>query len=140
MGRRGRYQEGSAAHLRSSTTAVKQRGVPKAPRHKALPDCLVLGKDPVPLLDSFRLTAESTRVAAPRLPTPARKAGAVVGSGKTRCARLLQREHRLVAVAVAVGDRFDQAVAIDVVARHRHACEIGRRRDEIGVLEPDRDR
>lgn len=45
-------------------TADKQRDVPKAPRHKALPDWLVLGKDPVPLLDSFHLTAESTRVRA----------------------------------------------------------------------------
>ena len=45
-------------------TAVKQRDVPKAPRHKALPDWIVLGKDPVPLLDSFHMAAASTRLRA----------------------------------------------------------------------------
>ncbi len=45
-------------------TAAKRRDVPKALRHKALPDWLVLGKDPVPLLDTFHLTAESTRLRA----------------------------------------------------------------------------
>jgi uncharacterized protein YbaR (Trm112 family) len=47
-----------------SWTAAKRRNAKKAPRHEALPDWLVRGKDPVPLLESFRVQAVSTRVHA----------------------------------------------------------------------------
>jgi hypothetical protein len=47
-----------------SWTAAKRRNAKKAPRHEALPDWLVRGKEPVPLLESFRVQAVSTRVHA----------------------------------------------------------------------------
>jgi SAM-dependent methyltransferase len=47
-----------------SWTATKNRSAKKAPRHEALPDWLVRGKDPVPLLDSFRAQATATRIHA----------------------------------------------------------------------------
>jgi len=42
--------------------AVKSADVKPAPRHKALPDWLVVGNEPVPLLPSFRTQAVSTRI------------------------------------------------------------------------------
>ena len=47
-----------------SWTAAKTRNAKKIPRHEALPDWLVRGKDPVPLLDSFRTQATATRIHA----------------------------------------------------------------------------
>lgn len=44
--------------------AVKQRDVKNVPRHHALPDWIVRGTEPVPLTDSFRVQALSTRVHA----------------------------------------------------------------------------
>lgn len=44
--------------------AAKQRDVKKVPRHEALPDWIVRGKEPVPLLDAFRAQAVSTRIHA----------------------------------------------------------------------------
>ena len=47
-----------------SWSAVKEREVKAPPRHEALPDWLVRGKEPVPLLDSFRMQAAATRIHA----------------------------------------------------------------------------
>ena len=44
--------------------ADKTENVKKVPRHEALPDWLVRGADPVPLLEPFRVQAVSTRVHA----------------------------------------------------------------------------
>src|SRR5690349_13015657 len=54
--------------------------------------------------------------------------------------RLLAREHRLIAIAVAVCDGAEQAVSIDVVHRHRDAGQIRRGSDEIGVFQANGDR
>ena len=43
---------------------TKMSEAPPPPRHKALPDWLVTGKEPVPLLPSFRTQAISTRIYA----------------------------------------------------------------------------
>ena len=45
-----------------AVTKTAEAGTP--PRHKALPDWLVTGKEPVPLLPSFRTQAVSTRIYA----------------------------------------------------------------------------
>ena len=45
-------------------TARKHRAAKKAARHQALPEWLVRGIDPVPLSDSFRAQAMSTRIHA----------------------------------------------------------------------------
>jgi hypothetical protein len=45
-------------------TAVKRKDVKRIARHEALPDWLVRGKDPVPLLESFRMQAVTTRMHA----------------------------------------------------------------------------
>jgi len=45
-----------------SFSAYKERQVQKPQRHKALPDWLVTGKDPVPLTSSFRTQAMTTQV------------------------------------------------------------------------------
>jgi hypothetical protein len=47
-----------------SWTATKARSAKRMPRHEALPDWLVRGKDPVPLLDSFRAQGTATRIHA----------------------------------------------------------------------------
>jgi len=47
-----------------SWAASKKRNVRKVPRHEALPEWLVRGKDPVPLLESFKMQAMSTRIHA----------------------------------------------------------------------------
>jgi hypothetical protein len=47
-----------------SWTAAKARNAKRTPRHEALPDWLVRGKDPVPLLDAFRAQATATRIHA----------------------------------------------------------------------------
>jgi uncharacterized protein YbaR (Trm112 family) len=47
-----------------SWAAAKARNAKRTPRHEALPDWLVRGKDPVPLLDSFRAQATATRIHA----------------------------------------------------------------------------
>jgi hypothetical protein len=47
-----------------SWTAAKARNARKTPRHEALPDWLVRGKDPVPLLDAFRAQATAMRIHA----------------------------------------------------------------------------
>lgn len=47
-----------------SWTATKARSAKRIPRHEALPEWLVRGKDPVPLLDSFRAQATATRIQA----------------------------------------------------------------------------
>jgi ubiquinone/menaquinone biosynthesis C-methylase UbiE len=44
--------------------ADKQRHIRKLDRHESLPDWLVRGKDPVPLLDDFRQQAFATRIHA----------------------------------------------------------------------------
>lgn len=44
--------------------AAKERNVKKPPRHEALPDWLVRGRDPIPLGESFRAQAAATRVHA----------------------------------------------------------------------------
>jgi SAM-dependent methyltransferase len=44
--------------------AAKERDIKKVPRHQALPEWLVRGTDPVPLAESFRTQALSTRVHA----------------------------------------------------------------------------
>jgi uncharacterized protein YbaR (Trm112 family) len=44
--------------------AVKKHDAKKAPRHQALPEWLVRGTDPVPLSESFRVQAMSTRAHA----------------------------------------------------------------------------
>ncbi len=44
--------------------ATKVRDVPSPPRHVALPDWLTLGNAPVPLLESFKLQAMTTRIYA----------------------------------------------------------------------------
>ncbi len=44
--------------------ATKRSDADTPPRHKALPDWLVTGKEPVPLLPSFRTQAMSTRIYA----------------------------------------------------------------------------
>jgi len=46
----------------SSFAAVKSADVKPPARHKALPDWLVVGNEPVPLLPSFRTQAVSTRI------------------------------------------------------------------------------
>lgn len=40
----------------------KERGAPRPPRHRALPDWLVTGSQPVPLLPSFELQVMTTRI------------------------------------------------------------------------------
>ncbi len=45
-------------------SAQKQRETERVPRHEALPDWLVRGKNPVPLLESFRAQAMATRIHA----------------------------------------------------------------------------
>jgi uncharacterized protein YbaR (Trm112 family) len=45
-------------------SAIKQRSVPAPPRHEALPDWIVRGKQPVPLLESFQQQAGSVRIRA----------------------------------------------------------------------------
>lgn len=45
-------------------SAAKRRAVRKVPRHEALPDWIVRGREPVPLLDAFRAQAMSTRIHA----------------------------------------------------------------------------
>jgi hypothetical protein len=45
-----------------SFSAYKERDVPKPERHKALPDWLVTGADPVPLSPAFRTQAMTTQV------------------------------------------------------------------------------
>lgn len=47
-----------------SWTARKTVHINKVPRHAALPDWLVRGKEPVPLLEAFRMQAVSTRIHA----------------------------------------------------------------------------
>ena len=44
--------------------AVKTGDVSPPPRHKALPDWIVTGKEPVPLLPSFRTQAVTTQIYA----------------------------------------------------------------------------
>ena len=45
-----------------SFCAYKQRDAAQPPRHKALPDWLVTGKEPVPLTQSFRTQAMTTQI------------------------------------------------------------------------------
>ncbi len=45
-----------------SFSAYKERGVDKPERHKALPDWLVTGDEPVPLTQSFRTQAMTTQI------------------------------------------------------------------------------
>ena len=45
-------------------SAVKQEDAAEAPRHKALPDWIVTGKEPVPALPAFRSQAMSTQIYA----------------------------------------------------------------------------
>jgi SAM-dependent methyltransferase len=45
-------------------SAAKQHDVKKLPRYEALPDWIVRGTDPVPLTESFRVQAMSTRIHA----------------------------------------------------------------------------
>ena len=45
-----------------SFCAYKQRDTAQPPRHKALPDWLVTGKEPVPLTQSFRTQAMTTQI------------------------------------------------------------------------------
>jgi hypothetical protein len=45
-------------------SVIKSDEVAPPPRHKALPDWIVTGKEPVPLLQSFRTQAMSTRIYA----------------------------------------------------------------------------
>jgi hypothetical protein len=45
-----------------SFAATKTRTVRPAPRHKALPDWIVTGKEPVPALPSFRTQAMTTQI------------------------------------------------------------------------------
>ena len=47
-----------------SWSTTKQRSVGKPPRHEALPDWLVRGKDPIPQLEALKDQALSTRVRA----------------------------------------------------------------------------
>jgi hypothetical protein len=47
-----------------SFSAEKTKQAKRAPRHEALPDWLVRGKDPVPALETFRRQAAATRVHA----------------------------------------------------------------------------
>jgi hypothetical protein len=42
--------------------ATRERAVPRPPRHRALPDWLVGGTQPVPLLPAFQLQAMTTRI------------------------------------------------------------------------------
>lgn len=42
--------------------ATKDQAVPRLPRHRALPDWLVAGTQPVPLLPAFQLQAMTTRI------------------------------------------------------------------------------
>jgi hypothetical protein len=42
--------------------ATKDRAVPKPARHRSLPDWLVAGTQPVPLLPAFQLQAMTTRI------------------------------------------------------------------------------
>jgi hypothetical protein len=45
-----------------SFSAYKERSVQKPERHKALPDWIVTGKEPVPLSPSFRTQAMTTQI------------------------------------------------------------------------------
>ncbi|MBL8199344.1 MAG: methyltransferase domain-containing protein [Chromatiales bacterium] len=45
-----------------SIGATKEQAVPRPPRHRALPDWLVAGTQPVPLLPAFQLQAMTTRI------------------------------------------------------------------------------
>ena len=47
-----------------SFCAYKERDAGQVPRHKALPDWLVTGRDPVPLMQSFRTQAMTTQIYA----------------------------------------------------------------------------
>src|SRR5690606_19721784 len=44
--------------------ATKQRSLKRVPRYQALPEWLVRGTDPVPLSESFKLQAATTRIYA----------------------------------------------------------------------------
>jgi len=58
----------ASRHARRETvvtwTATKTKNSKRPPRHRALPDWLVKGNDPVPLLPSFQAQATSTRIYA----------------------------------------------------------------------------
>jgi len=56
--RHGRHEQVLSWH------AVKRHTVPAPPRHEALPDWIVRGREPVPLLQSFHDQANSTRIRA----------------------------------------------------------------------------
>ncbi len=45
-----------------SFSAWKERDIKKVPRHRALPDWIVTGKEPVPLTQSFRTQAATTQI------------------------------------------------------------------------------
>jgi hypothetical protein len=45
-----------------SFSAYKERDAGKADRHRALPDWIVTGKEPVPLTQSFRTQAMTTQI------------------------------------------------------------------------------
>ena len=45
-----------------SFSAYKEKNTQKPPRHRALPDWIVTGKEPVPLLQSFRTQAMTTQI------------------------------------------------------------------------------
>lgn len=45
-----------------SFSAYKEKDAQKPPRHRALPDWIVTGKEPVPLLQSFRTQAMTTQI------------------------------------------------------------------------------
>ncbi len=47
-----------------SFSACKERDAGQVPRHKALPDWLVTGREPVPLMQSFRTQAMTTQIYA----------------------------------------------------------------------------
>jgi len=47
-----------------SFAATKQQDTPPQPRHSALPEWLVTGQEPVPVLPSFQMQAASTRIYA----------------------------------------------------------------------------
>src|SRR5688500_7985526 len=73
------------------------------------------------------------------LPCPALRPAAP-GRYYSARARLLPREHGLIAIGVTMRDGTEQSLVVHVMARHRHAREISGRGDEQCVLQADRDR
>src|SRR5947207_9601513 len=59
---------------------------------------------------------------------------------QTACARLFSREHCLIFLSVAVGDRAQQPIAINIQSRQRNTSEFCRSKNKIGIFKADENR